>query len=97
MSESIERKAENYLAQGRVSVVEVSADRGEFQVAGSAAMPYTVLFEGEWMCSCEARIPRCAHVVACQKITHFDPARKIMFNSGEESDIDAILADAFGR
>ncbi len=62
----IEDKADKYLADGRVSVLEVSDVRAAAEVRGSET--YLVQHVGVWVCSCPARVDRCAHVVAVSKV-----------------------------
>jgi len=89
----VEQKANRYLTEGRVLAVCLTPQGGEFLVNGSAPEPYKVHFLGEWTCSCRAQV-RCAHIVACQKITRFDPARQIMFADPDTDDLSAFLHDA---
>ena len=91
-SDSIQRKADRYLTEGRVLAVYLTLTGGDFLVNGSAPEPYKVHFLGEWTCSCPAQIV-CAHIVACQKITRFEPARQIMF-ADPEDELSAFLHEA---
>jgi uncharacterized Zn finger protein len=62
---NIEQKARQYLAQARVKVVRVAPGDCVILVQGSQPDPYKVRLVGDvWMCTCEARTWRCAHVVA---------------------------------
>lgn len=88
MTETTTQKADRYLTEGRVRVVLVDGNKGEFEVAGNEtyyvrAMP--------WTCTCPARVLDCAHVLACQKITTFDDIRKAMFVGEDEN--SKFLAD----
>jgi hypothetical protein len=72
LAENLELKAHRYLTEGRVTAVFVDHNRGSFNVRGSDDLPYTISFSGDWTCDCPARVPVCAHILACQQITHFN-------------------------
>jgi predicted nucleic acid-binding Zn finger protein len=93
MSETIDQKADRYLVEGRVSVSLVNESKGAFYVSGSDDTPYVVNFGGEWTCNCPARVTQCAHIVACQKITHFVPKHTTSFND-KSSDLSKLIEDA---
>lgn len=70
MSEAVEKKALDYLTSGKVKVLRHSAFSAEIEVQGSDPVPYTVLFaNATWACSCPARKPLCAHVLAAKLIS----------------------------
>lgn len=64
-----EAKAERYLAEGRVKVVELEESSALIEVQGSREKPYRVKWTGEaWVCDCESRIYRCTHVICGQSL-----------------------------
>lgn len=82
---TISDKAMNYLIEGRVHVVQVDENSGSFEVKGTSDDPYVVVFAGQWVCTCPARVPVCAHVVACQTISKFDTTKRIHFTGEDEA------------
>ncbi len=69
--ETLEAKALRLLAEGRVLVLLVDAERIEARVRGSDAEHMTGYRRGGWWCSCEAARfgRRCAHLAALQLVT----------------------------
>ena len=94
--ESIEAKAARYLAEGRVTILSVSADYIEATVQGSAEEAYEVKFTGHaWVCSCEAQTWRCSHVVAVQMVV--GPRFQQLPPSEEsQSKLDEEITDLLG-
>jgi hypothetical protein len=79
---SPEEKALQYIASGRLKVVHVNQDMNEalvHVVSGSADVtsddPYSVRFDGEWHCTCQARTLLCVHVRAAQKVVSLNAAK----------------------
>ena len=95
MSESIDSKAARYLVENRVAVVEVIDQVGIFQVVGSDAKPYVVRHGGEWTCTCPSRVLECSHILACRKITKFDPLRQMLFTGDDE--LSQMMHDLLGK
>lgn len=84
MRETVEQKADRYLAEGRVRVV--SLDPVVVRVRGSVDEPYEVRFVGDvGTCSCPAQV-RCAHLVAASKIV--DGGERFVFS---DSALDEVL------
>lgn len=93
MSEASEKKALEYLVSGKVKVLEHDAYSALITVQGSDTGPYNVIFgNATWVCSCPARKPLCAHVVAAKLIS---PLRIEVkgFAPNKNPAVDAILAD----
>lgn len=103
MPESVESKASKYLAEGRVVLNDLyyQSNAGHvrltFYVQGSDTEPYYVKARREsgdqpwdWTCDCPARVPLCAHVVACKTILRDKmPVTKAV--PTEDPDISKIL------
>lgn len=84
----LNKKAAEYLAQGRVKVKAVVTSghpTGLFSVAGSLEEPYEVRYLSNWTCDCPARVPVCAHILACQKITNFEPEQQLFTGDDDAS------------
>jgi hypothetical protein len=61
-------------------------------VRGSDDDPYEVFYShGDWRCNCQARVLECTHIVACQKISVFEPVEFKIF-SPDEDEITRMLA-----
>lgn len=93
MSEASEKKAHEYLTTGKVRVLEHDDSSALITVQGSAKEPYNVIFgNATWHCSCPARKPLCAHVIAAKLIS---PLRKEAkgLNPDKDPEIDAVLGD----
>lgn len=70
---SIEAKARQYMAEGRVRAVRIEPGFARVLVQGSKPEPYAVEYRiGQWVCPCEAQTWRCAHVVAAGLIIDED-------------------------
>jgi hypothetical protein len=70
---TIDVKARQYLAQARVKVVRVAPADALVLVQGSKEEPYPVRLHGDaWVCPCEARTWRCAHIVAARLVVPED-------------------------
>lgn len=68
-SEAVRAKAEDYLAEGRLTVTAVDLDRIAATCAGAAEQPYTLswsVWRG-WTCTCPAT-STCAHLVALRTV-----------------------------
>ena len=91
MAESTDQKAGRYLAEGRVAVLRKDFFKGSFSVSGSDDEPYSVLFDGNWTCICQARVLECAHIIACQKIASFEHIQPKPLSSGDD-EITRLLA-----
>lgn len=90
---STEKKAGEYLVSGRIKTVAVDEESGTFHASSSSsAGVYVIRYTGVWSCTCPARIERCAHIQACQKITDFQESGG-RISLGRDADIDALLAD----
>jgi hypothetical protein len=95
LTESVDQKAGRYLAEGRVAVLRKDHFKASFSVLGSDDDPYSVLFDGDWSCNCQARVLECAHIVACKKIASFEHIKpQSSFSSGDD-DITKQLAALF--
>lgn len=92
MSESVDQKAGRYLAEGRVAVLRKDFFKGSFSVSGSDEEPYSVLFDGDWSCNCQARVLECTHIVACKKIASFEHIKPQPLSSSDD-DISRLLAE----
>ena len=70
MTETVDAKAQRYLAEGRLQIVAVRGDRVKGQVRGSAGELYVVehVGAGRWRCSCPSS-RRCAHIAAVALVT----------------------------
>jgi uncharacterized Zn finger protein len=61
---TVEEKASAILSSGRLTVVEVNADRARAVCTGSAGDVYQLSYDAAgWSCSCPAR-GRCSHLAA---------------------------------
>jgi hypothetical protein len=90
---SIEQKARQYLAQARVKVVRVAPGDCVILVQGSKPEPYTVRLVGDvWLCTCEARTWRCAHVVAGMLIVP-DGMAIPAFGPQPDGELDTLLTE----
>lgn len=101
-SQAVQAKAATILLEGRVKVQHLGhGDLGK-QVFGPdfkahvtptvPGDPYIVRFNANgWHCDCPARVQICAHVLACQTITDFDPANSSPVIGTPDPEIDAIL------
>jgi hypothetical protein len=69
--ETLEAKAGRLLAEGRLRVVLVDAERIEARVRGSEAEHSVGYQRGGWWCDCEAARfgRRCSHLAALQLVT----------------------------
>jgi uncharacterized Zn finger protein len=86
---SIEEKAHRYLAEGRVKVVQVGPSSATIEIQGSASRPYRVHVKGDSaMCPCEARVEKCAHVVAALLVVRVSGRPSI----GESTELDDLFA-----
>lgn len=94
MSETLDQKASRYLAEGRVAVLRKDYFKGSFSVSGSDDEPYSVIFDGDWRCACQARVLECAHIKACQKIASFEHIQPKALSS-EDDDITRQIAAIF--
>lgn len=66
----VDAKADAYIAEGRVTVVEQGPTSAYALVKGSSAEPYECRWNGSaWTCTCDARTWRCTHVVASSRVT----------------------------
>lgn len=91
--ESVEEKALRYIAEGRVNVVAVDQGRNTatVEVKGSHPSPYKVDFRGgEWTDNCDARVSRCAHVVAASMVVHLETDVRLYETS---EDLDRLLSE----
>ena len=96
---SPEEKALQYIASGRLRVIYVNPDVNEALVhviSGSADVssddPYSVRFDGEWHCTCQARTLLCVHVRAAQKVVSLSPAKpKIGHVTTDTTWLDELL------
>lgn len=85
---TVDEKAVRYIEEGRVKVVQVMRSSALVEVQGSEDEPYECTFGGiAWSCTCEARVFRCAHVVAASLVTKVSPTKRI----GEVSDLDVFF------
>lgn len=92
-SDAVKAKANRYLTEGRVCVLDVRTGRYDFAVAGSDSDPYRVRYLGGWRCSCPSHTEICAHIVACQKISKPEAVQQIF--TDESDDLTRYLNDAF--
>lgn len=91
----VDGKAHLYIAEGRVKVtglttLEGKASKATVTVQGTRDKPYTVSWNGSvWACDCDARIVRCAHVVAGGLVV--DTEGHPTFGGTPDPEIDALL------
>ncbi len=95
MTDRIEAKADRYLVEGRVAVVEVTPTSAAVRVTGSS--PYVVRASGGvWACPCPARVDRCAHVVAASKVVdvHCGPTQLYEPSTSDVPDLSSLRREA---
>lgn len=97
-SQAVQAKAAKILLEGRVKVKHLQAlgdGHWIFQAHVSPSVPgdpYIVRFNANgWHCDCPARVQICAHVLACQTITDFEPVNSAPVLGSPDPDIDAML------
>lgn len=98
-SEAVQAKAATILLEGRVKVQHLAAgypaEGPHFMAHVTPSVPgdpYIVRFNANgWHCDCPARVQVCAHVLACQTITDFEPVGGTPVLSSRDPEIDAIL------
>lgn len=69
MRENASRKAERYLAEGRVIVTFVDHDRVAGTARGDGALYSFAYLGGKWSCECPATTDQCCHLKAARKVT----------------------------
>lgn len=93
MSEASEKKAHQYLTGGKVRVIEHDDSSCLITVQGSGKEPYSVIFgNATWHCSCPARKPLCAHVIAAKLISPLRTEVKGLAPL-KDPEIDDLLGD----
>lgn len=104
-SEKMQAKAAELLLKGRVRVRSVVKDvpqtvkeglqyaffRADVYSMTQDGDPYRVSYKTHWLCDCPARVPVCAHIVACQAV--YEPAKPELDPEVEALDIDALLGN----
>ena len=98
-SAKVQAKAAEYLLKGLVKVTYLDPAgplfRGEVRSASDPeGDPYRVRYnENGWHCDCLARVQVCAHVLACQTITHFQNPENVTptLATKTDPDLDALL------
>jgi predicted nucleic acid-binding Zn finger protein len=89
VAESVATKADRYLTEGRVIVLSLSQNKGEFEVQGSETYSLTAV---PWTCTCPARVEECAHILACKKITSFAEAHKVNLMEDNTAWLEDLLS-----
>lgn len=91
MAVSVEEKARIYLIEGRIKVIRADRHSVFLEASGSASTPYYVTYAGGiWSCSCPARKPECAHVLAAHLVSPLRNAAEPISLS-EDSDLDSLF------
>lgn len=67
-SVAVVKKADGYLTSGRVKVIRVDVAEHQATLHVEGSTRYVVRYNAGWSCDCPARVSRCAHVVAAQKV-----------------------------
>lgn len=94
MSQASEDKALAYLAEGRIKVIQATPTEALIHAHGSGKDPYDVRYQaGIWTCSCPARKPLCAHVIAAHLISPLRDGDSGNLSQNLDPEIDKILAD----
>jgi hypothetical protein len=85
--ETLEGKAVRLLAEGRLCVLFVCAERIEAHVRGSESEYSTGYRRGGWWCSCEAPRSgrRCPHLAALQLVTVRQPRESLAAPAGRSA------------
>lgn len=94
MPTSRAHKAEQYLTEGRIRVIEHSQQHTLIYATGSDTEPYYVKRNsaGAWTCDCPARVTDCAHVLAARMIIpESTQATLSNFPTATDPDIDKLL------
>lgn len=77
--ESVDEKAERYLLAGRLRINHKRGGRVVATCVGGEGVTYLLGWRhGNWWCHCPARVPRCSHIAALQRVcdppgTHPEP------------------------
>ncbi len=99
-SEKTQAKAAEYLLKGRVKITYLIGNPGhetclaEVMSASQDGDPYQIRFDPQtgWHCDCPARVPLCAHILACTTITNLTmTAAAPTFAKGETSSVEDFL------
>ena len=93
MSETREAKALRYLAEGRVTVIEVDPKRSyaELHVQGSRKKPYkTIWNQGAWQCDCEARV-ECIHIWIGRLLVRLEPIVDLTSPETTNEELEGLL------
>jgi hypothetical protein len=93
-SAAVQAKADRYLTEGRVCVINASPSRADFLVVGTGTQPYQVRCHAGWRCTCPSQVETCAHILACQKISKPEAVRKIFFTD-DSDELTQFLNEAF--
>lgn len=75
--ENAEMKGRRYLADGRLVLELVDANRIVANIRGNGAIWTTGYERGGWHCSCPAA-GRCSHLVALQLVCVAPPVRRVL-------------------
>lgn len=69
MRESAATKARRYLAEGRVTLIDVSTTRVRALVRGDGQIYAAGYVYGNWSCDCPTPTTQCSHLIALRLIT----------------------------